>query len=630
MKRFTALLSLVAALIAGSAQATEFKTITNGNWNAGSTWNQAGSVPTMSDNVKVGYNYEVTVDTAGNFVGNMGMDGGLAILNVVSGGGLIVTNQGGYPVNGAVWFKDVAVDPIAINVDGGQFEAQGSFIMKGGREQTYNPGATNEVTKIGTNVLHLSAGSVDLGAYVEIGNVTGSSPGGVALVDIVGSTGSFRVGGNMQIKQEAVLKWTPAEDGSVTPIVSDNFKDVFIDGAIMVDMGAMKGRPSEIVLIDNNGNDALIGVFATTNLMGTSDYVVSYTGGDGNDLALSNVAPVLAESQLIAGWTRAQTFPSEKHPKENQLKVLVNKVDVTGYPNKFDRGCSDQTYGSGLFTNVADEVAFHGSTSCYAIGTNDSLRVSITNTYGSASGVKFQLDYVLADWTAPFNASPKTINMRYVEGDLGIPVGTLIESQTGTTSDLIGFDDYADMDGILTGWAASDRTLGSGQYAVFEITVSIDLFGSDGAVYVDNIGLGATLATVDFDTWIASYGVSGSPDADADYDKDGDGLVNLAEFGLGGDPTNSNDIGYVPVSGTMASAGTNYFEYVHVRRTSPGNGLTYYLEQNDDLVFGTWVNSGDYVITGIDPMGSDSNFESVTNRFSTEGKSKEFIRLIIE
>ncbi|VGO21877.1 hypothetical protein [Pontiella sulfatireligans] len=614
IKVTTALLSLAAILFAGSTLAVEIKSTGNGNWTNTATWN-SGTVPAIADRALIIFDNTVTVDSPSNQVGSLRLDAGKAFLNIETGGALTVVNSGTYPTNGSVSFK-WAGTPCTINVQGGDFTVQGNTELDGG-----NAGVTN--------MFNVTSGSIDLSSYFEIGD---AGAGGLSLVAVIGADASFRVGGNMKIGASAILGWTPAEDGAVTAMVSDNFKNVILlGGTLLVDMTGMKGRPAEIMLIDNNGPDAIDGTFATTNLIGNSDYVVSYTGGDGNDLVLSNVAPVLASSQLITGWTRAQTFPSEKTPAENGLKVRVDEIDNSGTASKFDRGSSDMTYGSGLFTNVADEAVFHGSTSCYTLAVDDALRVVITNGYG-ANGLIFQLDYVLGDWTAPFAQSPKTLNVKYIEGDLGIPTNTLLTSDFMFNSGATTFTNYADVDASLTGYDVADRTLTNGQYAVFEITVSTNVFGSDGACYIDNIALAATITTNEtlsgYEEWAADYPtlVGGEQD-----DDDGDGLLNIEEFGLGGDPTNSADIGYVPTLGTALASGTNWFEYIHVQRTSANNDLTYYLEQDDNLVVAPgWTNSGDYIVVGTNSMPSDADFEAVTNWISTEGKSAEFIQLIIE
>jgi len=122
----------------------------------------------------------------------------------------------------------------------------------------------------------------------------------------------------------------------------------------------------------------------------------------------------------------------------------------------------------------------------------------------------------------------------------------------------------------------------------------------------------------DYVSWKADYSLAQGADGNDDDDK----LSNFAEFALGGDPTNSNDIGYAPVFGTAAGGG---FQYVHVQRRDATLG--YYLELTDDLVSGTWENSG-YTVDSTTWLNTD--FDVVTNTVPDVGKTNQFIRLIIE
>ena len=109
---------------------------------------------------------------------------------------------------------------------------------------------------------------------------------------------------------------------------------------------------------------------------------------------------------------------------------------------------------------------------------------------------------------------------------------------------------------------------------------------------------------------------------------DGDPLNNLYEFGFGGNPTNASDLGY-PITYRLNSAGgTNWFEYVHPKRSDPNSGLLYYLELTDQPRSpSAWTNSG-YTVVGSGPL--TNGFLSVTNRIETDTKSQQFIRLKIE
>jgi len=106
---------------------------------------------------------------------------------------------------------------------------------------------------------------------------------------------------------------------------------------------------------------------------------------------------------------------------------------------------------------------------------------------------------------------------------------------------------------------------------------------------------------------------------------DADGLNNLTEYGLGGDPTNAMDTGYpidFSVDGTTAS-------YVHPQRSDPFSGIRYYLELTDDLVSNVWTTNG-YLVAGARADAYTNGLDAATNRISTEGNDRLFIRLRIE
>jgi len=136
--------------------------------------------------------------------------------------------------------------------------------------------------------------------------------------------------------------------------------------------------------------------------------------------------------------------------------------------------------------------------------------------------------------------------------------------------------------------------------------------------------LQATLWTSRYDQWTIDYNLTGD-DAAATADPDGDGLDNLYEYGLGGDPTNSADRGISPAYAMEESGGTNWMTYVYPKRLD--SGLAYYLELTEDLVYGTWLNSG-YDVMGIGTI--DAEFDAVTNRIAVGSEDEKFIQLIIE
>jgi hypothetical protein len=155
---------------------------------------------------------------------------------------------------------------------------------------------------------------------------------------------------------------------------------------------------------------------------------------------------------------------------------------------------------------------------------------------------------------------------------------------------------------------------------------------SDGAVLVE---YGAREAAVtnrpqlavqsswSYGAWSNQYQLAQGPDGDDDLD----GVSNIDEYALGGNPTNDLDGGYAPRYGFTDQDGTNWFTYVHPQRTAADSGLRYTVESTDNLVSNVWTTVGtvDTSVNGLAP-----GLDIVTNLVSTTDKDQQFIRLKIE
>ncbi len=155
-------------------------------------------------------------------------------------------------------------------------------------------------------------------------------------------------------------------------------------------------------------------------------------------------------------------------------------------------------------------------------------------------------------------------------------------------------------------------TLSPGTYSAADLTV----LGS--GTYTGTGFLAATTGGAGYDAWESSYGVSEGRTGD----DDNDGLLNVYEYGLGGDPTNAMDQGIAPMY--VADAGG--FTYIHPQLSDANSGITYHLELNTDLVSGIWTNAG-YTVDGTNIVAGDFDFATNT---TTTTEDKKFIRLIIE
>ncbi len=275
-------------------------------------------------------------------------------------------------------------------------------------------------------------------------------------------------------------------------------------------------------------------------------------------------------------------------------------------------GSTDGTYGS---TNGASllpgayEVRIGGDPV-----SNASNRVAfrINNNTGSP----LQLDSISFDYARWFTNGPTNLTLLYSYGDLGNTNNTVINVYSGTSALGGNSGDYDDFDWSLSG--LSDQVLSAGQYAVFrlEATGSIGAFSS-GAF--DNIAIiGGAFAGTGYDLWSLPYGLTGGQQDD----DDDDGLINLYEYGLGGNPTNGFVNGNIPTFGNTGSG----FEYVYAQRTDDPT-LSYYLETDLDLVNPPgWTNAG-YTVVATNVTGG--TFDYVTNSVPTADDEK-FIRLKIE
>ena len=147
--------------------------------------------------------------------------------------------------------------------------------------------------------------------------------------------------------------------------------------------------------------------------------------------------------------------------------------------------------------------------------------------------------------------------------------------------------------------------------------------------YIDNLWVTSDLLTpvLLYNDWALGEGLTESNNAYG-QNPDGDGLDNLAEYGLGGQPTNPANQGIASTYGTMEEGGTSWMTYVYARRSDYDlRGLDYHLETTPDLIYSAWTNDN-YEVAGIGEPGG--GFDYVTNRVSTDVENEQFLRVGIE
>lgn len=130
-----------------------------------------------------------------------------------------------------------------------------------------------------------------------------------------------------------------------------------------------------------------------------------------------------------------------------------------------------------------------------------------------------------------------------------------------------------------------------------------------------------------YERWAKDYNLPGGESAMTD-NPDGDLANNLAEYALGGDPTNSADVGNLPYSEVVQDGGSNWFQFVYYMRNDAAvRGLSYTPQVSFDLVAGGWSTNG---ISTIGVGTFDSAFDSVTSRVSTASEEEQFMNLLME
>jgi hypothetical protein len=118
--------------------------------------------------------------------------------------------------------------------------------------------------------------------------------------------------------------------------------------------------------------------------------------------------------------------------------------------------------------------------------------------------------------------------------------------------------------------------------------------------------------------WAADHQVAGLKTDD----DDGDGLPNVVEYALGGDPRNSADRGH-GISFSIDSGGMNY---TYAKRSALDAGVNYTVQVANTLTSSGWTNSG--IVIAVTPL--DADFQSITRRIPRELDPSRFIRLMVE
>ncbi|MDB5352689.1 MAG: hypothetical protein JWN86_3936 [Planctomycetota bacterium] len=197
---------------------------------------------------------------------------------------------------------------------------------------------TNTLTKVGSATLVLAGSSnvaatvVSAGTLEVVGSLSGpvSVSAGATLVG-TGSTGDVTVNGgtispgitsqgNLQtgnLTLDSESQFAVDLDGNTTGLGSGHFSRVHATGTVNLGDAALSvtigpdytpASGDKLVILNNDGSDAVTGTFAglgegATYTVGTKQFLITYVGGDGNDVELDFVSSRPTTTTLSADVT---------------------------------------------------------------------------------------------------------------------------------------------------------------------------------------------------------------------------------------------------------------------------------------------------------------------------------------
>jgi hypothetical protein len=150
--------------------------------------------------------------------------------------------------------------------------------------------------------------------------------------------------------------------------------------------------------------------------------------------------------------------------------------------------------------------------------------------------------------------------------------------------------------------------------------VSVIAISDNNLTFYINTGDSTVTPSELYATWA---GANGANVADMLDDTDFDGMTELLEYALGGNPTTNDAAAILPTS----EAAGDWMYYIYNRRDDAADrGLTYEVLSSTDLVFGPITNA----TAEVGASTAVGGFESVTNRVSTTTEGKQFMNLNVE
>jgi len=335
-------------------------------------------------------------------------------------------------------------------------------------------------------------------------------------------------------------------------------------------------------------------------------------GGDGFFTKSSTGTLILEGDNTYSGDARIDGGSAYFNGDSSAATGDINAYNSAVLGGSGTIGAAVETYGSSTLTGT---LTFTNTVTVFSNlkpGTSTgTLTFNNTLALGSASTTTLEIES-LASFDKLANDGGDTISF-----DIGATVAFDASAYTANDGDTFQvLDNWGGYSGNLANLNFTGTNLTGGAY------IDVSTLLTDGKVTI--VGSGTTPATLYAD-WATLYGLTGANNGLGD-NPDGDAFDNLAEYALGGDPTNKNDTGIAPILWLGADGGSNWFYYAHAQRSdSDDRDLTYTVKQDTDLPTATWAGSVDLLGTNV----TGGAFDSVTNRVPSDTESEQFLQLQI-
>lgn len=392
--------------------------------------------------------------------------------------------------------------------------------------------------------------------------------------------------------------------GSASPDIDlvATFNEDMTIGSGSITISNLTDATADVIAVTDAAQVSIAGSVLTinpsANLLIGRDYAVLIDPGAVEDL-FGNPFPGIT---TVATWSFSIVDPS----------VLVFNGDFSGNAVAFTNYPGYVGVGNPSSIEAWIDVGGSGINGDGLFRDFGPVTQSAVNYFAFLQGSGTQLRQDIGERLAPNT----TYKISYLAANRAInpsALGRVTVADFGTTYYDSGIQPWS---AIAFQLVSAEFTTGASFDGQVLITLRNDSPAGDNTVVYSNIEI---VKVTDYDNWAQGYDLTGT-DAAATNDIEPDGLDNLLEYALGGNPTNADAASVLPSFQSLES----WFYHAHNERTDD-TSLTYTVQLNTNLVAGTWTTNG---VERTGESGVENNFKSVTNR--TDIGDGEFMRLRIE